>query len=153
MHPISLLRIFFSVIDSTRKLEIQFLNQIYIYISCVLLSRPDDEKNCRFTEGILKDCKIALDLGLGLRRAVDFRYDRENILICGNVGSGKTTFCKMLIERYREAPCFVHTHMIDCRSLKGNIAPRLFRAISGIDCDIMANLRRTSKPFKNFKCV
>lgn len=81
-----------------------------------------NKKNCRFIKGILEDCEITLDLSLGLRRPVDFRYDRENILICGDLGSGKTTICKILIERYREAPCFAHTHMIDCKSLKGNTA-------------------------------
>ncbi|XP_011877701.1 PREDICTED: transitional endoplasmic reticulum ATPase isoform X2 [Vollenhovia emeryi] len=86
----------------------------------------------RFTEGILKDCEIALDLGLGLRRPVDFRYDRENILICGDVGSGKTTLCKMLIERYRGAPCFVHTHVIDCRSLKGKKVETLQKMITSV---------------------
>ncbi|XP_071557616.1 peroxisomal ATPase PEX1 isoform X1 [Temnothorax nylanderi] len=86
----------------------------------------------RCIEGILKDCEIALDLGLGLRRAVDFRYDRENILICGDVGSGKTTFCKMLIERYRDAPCFVHTHVIDCRSLKGKKVETLQKIITSV---------------------
>ncbi|KAL0101615.1 hypothetical protein PUN28_019032 [Cardiocondyla obscurior] len=78
-----------------------------------------EKTSTRYMESALKDCEIALDLSLGLRRAVDLQYDRENILICGDVGSGKTTFCKMLIERYHEAPCFVHTHLIDCRSLKG----------------------------------
>ncbi|XP_025075852.1 uncharacterized protein LOC112553093 [Pogonomyrmex barbatus] len=94
----------------------------------ILKNRLEDNSKAakismRYIEDILKDCEIALDLSLGLRRlAVDFRYDRENVLICGDVGSGKTTICKMLIERYREPPCFVHAHVIDCRSLKGNIA-------------------------------
>nr|XP_012225043.1 PREDICTED: peroxisome biogenesis factor 1 [Linepithema humile] len=78
-----------------------------------------EKTSTRYTEGILKDCEIALDLSLSVRRSVDFRYDRENILICGDLGSGKTTICKMLIERYRDAPCFAYTHMIDCRLLKG----------------------------------
>ncbi|CAL1678759.1 unnamed protein product [Lasius platythorax] len=83
----------------------------------------------RLTKGILEDCEIALDLSLGLRKPVDFRYDRENILICGDLGSGKTTICKMLIVRYREAPCFAHTHMIDCRSLKGKKVETLQKII------------------------
>ncbi|XP_070158629.1 peroxisomal ATPase PEX1 isoform X1 [Polyergus mexicanus] len=82
-----------------------------------------------FTKGILEDCEIALDLSLGLRTPVDFRYDRENILICGDLGSGKTTICKMLIERYREVPYFAHTHTIDCRSLKGKKVETLRKII------------------------
>lgn len=82
----------------------------------------------RYIEGVLKHCEIALDLSLGLRRAVDFRYDRENILIYGDMGSGKTTVCKKLIEHYCEAPYFVHTHTIDCRSLQG----KQMEAIQGI---------------------
>lgn len=82
-------------------------------------------------EDILKDCEIALDLGLSLRRVVNFRYDRENILICGDVGSGKTTICKKLLERYREAPYFVYTHVIECRLLKGNML-----TFCAINCDI-----------------
>lgn len=83
----------------------------------------------RFIKSILEDCEIALDLSLHLRRSMDFRYDQENILICGDLGSGKTTICKMLIERYRDAPCFAHTHMIDCRSLKGKKVETLQKII------------------------
>lgn len=83
----------------------------------------------RFMKSMLEDCEIALDLSLGLRRSVDFRYDRENILICGDLGSGKTTICKILIERYHETPCFAHTHMIDCRSLKGKKVETLQKII------------------------
>ncbi|XP_018399938.1 PREDICTED: peroxisome biogenesis protein 1 [Cyphomyrmex costatus] len=86
----------------------------------------------RCIEDILQHCEIALDLSLGLRRAVDFLYDRENILICGPTGSGKTTVCKKLIERYCEAPCFVHTHMIECRSLKGKKAETMQKIITSV---------------------
>lgn len=103
------------------------------------ISRSGPEENSRLEkistrciEGILKDCELALDLSLGLRRAVDFRYDRENVLICGDVGSGKTTSCKMLIEHYREAPCFVHTHVIDCRTLKGKKVETLQKIITSV---------------------
>ncbi|XP_014481800.1 PREDICTED: peroxisome biogenesis factor 1 isoform X2 [Dinoponera quadriceps] len=77
----------------------------------------------RCVESVLDSCEKALDLGLGLRikpdTKVNFLYDRENILICGDLGSGKTTVCKILIDRCRKEPCFVHTRVIDCRSLKG----------------------------------
>ncbi|XP_018312210.1 peroxisome biogenesis protein 1 [Mycetomoellerius zeteki] len=86
----------------------------------------------RCIEDILKDCEIALDLSLGLRRAVDFRYDRENILICGAMGSGKTTIYKKLIECYCEAPCFVHTHVIECRSLKGKKVETMQKIITSV---------------------
>ncbi|KYN44445.1 Peroxisome biogenesis factor 1 [Trachymyrmex septentrionalis] len=86
----------------------------------------------RCIEGILENCEIALDLSLGLRRAVDFLYDRENILICGAMGSGKTTICKKLIECYCEAPCFVHTHVIDCRLLKGKKVETMQKIITSV---------------------
>ncbi|KYM85704.1 Peroxisome biogenesis factor 1 [Atta colombica] len=86
----------------------------------------------RYIEGILENCEIALDLSLGLRRAVDFWYDRENILICGAMGSGKTTICKKLIQCYCEAPCFVHTHVIDCRSLKGKKVETMQKIITSV---------------------
>ncbi|XP_053998101.1 peroxisomal ATPase PEX1 [Hylaeus anthracinus] len=73
-------------------------------------------------ENTLTECKLSLDLSLGLRKRLGFEYDRENILICGDVGSGKTTICKILVQYLRNAPYFVHTNMIDCRSLKGKKA-------------------------------
>jgi len=73
-------------------------------------------------EGILDKCKIVLDQSLSLRGRMEFLRNRGNILIYGGVGSGKTTVCKMLIEHYCEAPYFVYTFLINCRSLKGNIA-------------------------------
>ncbi|KAL6424824.1 hypothetical protein ACFW04_010032 [Cataglyphis niger] len=118
------------------------MKNLVIHVRSVLSSNDAEiAKNCteeklelkkistRFTKSILEDCEIALDLSLGLRRPVDFRYDRENILICGDLGSGKTTICKILIERYREAPCFAHTHTIDCRSLKGKKVETLQKII------------------------
>ncbi|EFN77746.1 Peroxisome biogenesis factor 1 [Harpegnathos saltator] len=77
----------------------------------------------KYVADVLEGCEKALDLSLGLRIKLDtkvnFYYDRENILICGGLGSGKTTICKTLIERYRKEPRFVYTRVIDCRSLKG----------------------------------
>ncbi|XP_011338168.2 peroxisome biogenesis protein 1 isoform X2 [Ooceraea biroi] len=88
----------------------------------------------RCMKGILDECRIALDLSLGLRGRMEFLYDRENILICGGVGSGKTTVYKMLIEHYCEAPYFVYTFVINCRSLRGKkvetIQPRIKSAMS-----------------------
>lgn len=73
---------------------------------------------------VFDSCENALDLSLGLRikpaTKVDFHYDRENILICGGLGSGKTIICKMLIEHYCKEPRFVYTRVIDCKSLKSN---------------------------------
>ncbi|XP_020300229.1 peroxisome biogenesis factor 1 isoform X2 [Pseudomyrmex gracilis] len=106
------------------------MKNIIVHIRSVLPSDSEISENSfktslklktlsvRYIENILEDCKISLDLSLGLR-PTNFRYDRENILICGNLGSGKTTICRMLIERYQKEPYFVHTHTIDCRSLKG----------------------------------
>ncbi|XP_039312379.1 peroxisome biogenesis factor 1 [Solenopsis invicta] len=98
--------------------------------NCPEESSKAEKISTRCMEDILKDCEIALDLGLSLRRVVNFRYDRENILICGDVGSGKTTICKKLLERYREAPYFVYTHVIECRLLKGKKAETLHEIIT-----------------------
>ncbi|XP_029035401.2 peroxisome biogenesis factor 1 [Osmia bicornis bicornis] len=76
----------------------------------------------RYLSNVLTECQLTLDLSLGLRTRLGFEYDRENILISGVVGSGKTTVCKVLMEYLESPPYFVHTHMIDCRSLKGKKA-------------------------------
>ncbi|XP_015522385.2 peroxisome biogenesis factor 1 isoform X1 [Neodiprion lecontei] len=73
----------------------------------------------RGLRSLLTECKSILELSLGLDRASDFGYDRENILICGKVGSGKTTVGQILKEAFREVPNFVYVHVIDCKSLKG----------------------------------
>ncbi|XP_076242599.1 peroxisomal biogenesis factor 1 [Calliopsis andreniformis] len=83
----------------------------------------------RHLRNILFECQLALDLSLGLRRQLNFEYARENILISGEVGSGKSTICKVLIEHLRSPPYFAHTHMIDCRSLKGKKAEILQKII------------------------
>ena len=84
----------------------------------------------RYLETILAKCYLSLDLSLGLRTRLNFEYDRENILISGEVGSGKTTVCKILTEYLRSAPYFVHTHSIDCRSLKGKKAEILQKTLT-----------------------
>ncbi|KOC60225.1 Peroxisome biogenesis factor 1, partial [Habropoda laboriosa] len=84
----------------------------------------------RYLNKILKECQLALDLSLGLLTQLPFDYDRENILISGEAGSGKTTICKILAKYLQSAPYFVHTHMIDCRSLKGKKAEMLQKIIT-----------------------
>ncbi|XP_043256334.1 peroxisome biogenesis factor 1 [Colletes gigas] len=76
----------------------------------------------RHLKNILSECQLSLDLSLGLRTQLGFEYDRENILISGDVGSGKSTICKILVQFLQNAPYFVHTHVIDCKSLKGKKA-------------------------------
>ncbi|KAG7207684.1 hypothetical protein KM043_009303 [Ampulex compressa] len=73
----------------------------------------------RHLQNILEECDVTLELSLNLCPPLSFKYDRENILLCGDLGSGKTTFCKIVMESLRKAPHFVHTHFMDCRSLKG----------------------------------
>nr|XP_050857822.1 uncharacterized protein LOC127067205 [Vespula vulgaris]XP_050857823.1 uncharacterized protein LOC127067205 [Vespula vulgaris]XP_050857824.1 uncharacterized protein LOC127067205 [Vespula vulgaris]XP_050857826.1 uncharacterized protein LOC127067205 [Vespula vulgaris]XP_050857827.1 uncharacterized protein LOC127067205 [Vespula vulgaris]XP_050857828.1 uncharacterized protein LOC127067205 [Vespula vulgaris]XP_050857829.1 uncharacterized protein LOC127067205 [Vespula vulgaris]XP_050857830.1 unc len=73
----------------------------------------------RYLENILSECQITLDLSLRLNAPTNLEYDRENILICGEIGSGKSTLCKILIKRLQKSPYFVYTHVIDCISLKG----------------------------------
>ncbi|XP_076762251.1 peroxisomal biogenesis factor 1 isoform X2 [Xylocopa sonorina] len=90
----------------------------------------------RHLDHILTECRLALDLSLGLHTQLPFEYDRENILISGEIGSGKTTTCEMLINHLRSSPNFVHTHMLDCRSLKGKKAEMMQKIIttSLIEC-------------------
>ncbi|KAK1126053.1 hypothetical protein K0M31_005580 [Melipona bicolor] len=83
----------------------------------------------RHLSKILSECELALDLSLGLKTQLPFEYEPENILISGVVGSGKTTVCKILIEKLQKPPYFVHTHMVDCRSLKGKKAETLQKII------------------------
>lgn len=83
----------------------------------------------RYLNKILSECELALDLGLGLKTQLPFEYEPENILISGAIGSGKTTICKILVEKLQNPPYFVHTHMMDCRSLKGKKAETLHRII------------------------
>ncbi|KAK9306176.1 hypothetical protein QLX08_003068 [Tetragonisca angustula] len=83
----------------------------------------------RHLNKILSECELALDLSLGLKTQLPFEYEPENILISGVVGSGKTTICKILIEKLQKPPYFVHTHTIDCRSLKGKKAETLQKII------------------------
>ncbi|XP_012541576.1 peroxisome biogenesis protein 1 [Monomorium pharaonis] len=100
-----------------------------IFEKCFQKNTRMEKISTRYIEGILKDCKTVLDLSLGLRR-VDFQYDRENILICGNVGSGKTTICNKLIECYKGAPYFVYTTVIECRLLRGKKAETIQKTLT-----------------------
>nr|XP_003707760.1 PREDICTED: peroxisome biogenesis factor 1 [Megachile rotundata]XP_012151141.1 PREDICTED: peroxisome biogenesis factor 1 [Megachile rotundata]XP_012151142.1 PREDICTED: peroxisome biogenesis factor 1 [Megachile rotundata] len=79
----------------------------------------------RYLKNVLLECELTLDLSLGLRTQLGFEYDRENILISGALGTGKTTVCKILTDYLQKPPYFVHTHAIDCRSLKGKKAEML----------------------------
>ncbi|KAI4503720.1 hypothetical protein M0802_001123 [Mischocyttarus mexicanus] len=97
----------------------------------------DDSKekiSMRYLENILSECQITLDLSLRLIAPADLKYNRENILICGEVGSGKSTLCKILIKRLQKSPYFVYTHVIDCISFKGKkvemLQKNIYAAIS-----------------------
>lgn len=78
---------------------------------------------------VLTECRLALDLSLGLQTQLPFEYNPENILISGVVGSGKTAICKIIEDIMRSPPYFVHTHTIDCRSLKGKKVEMLQKII------------------------
>ncbi|XP_058795595.1 uncharacterized protein LOC131666734 [Phymastichus coffea] len=68
---------------------------------------------------LITECMNVLTLSLGLYNIKKFDYERENILISGATGSGKTTVCKLLRKTLSEPPFFVNTRYINCRSLKG----------------------------------
>lgn len=73
----------------------------------------------RFFEDLLSKCELTLRFSLGLHNIKDLDYDRENILICGEMGSGKTTICQILMNQVQKPPYFIHTHVIECKPLKG----------------------------------
>ncbi|XP_043494802.1 peroxisome biogenesis factor 1 [Polistes fuscatus] len=83
----------------------------------------------RHLENILSECQITLDLSLRLNAPTNLEYNRENILICGEVGSGKSTLCKILMKRLQKSPYFVYTHLIDCISFKGRKVEMLQKII------------------------
>ena len=68
---------------------------------------------------ILTECRSVLTLSLGLHEKADFDFERENILISGSTGSGKTTICNLLGDIFNKAPYYTFTKLIDCKSLKG----------------------------------
>ncbi|XP_051155362.1 peroxisome biogenesis factor 1 [Leptopilina boulardi] len=73
----------------------------------------------RIFDDLLSKCELTLRLSLGLHNIKDLDYNRENILICGDTGSGKTTVCKLLANQIQKPPYFIHTHVIECMPLKG----------------------------------
>ncbi|XP_012262867.2 peroxisome biogenesis factor 1 isoform X1 [Athalia rosae] len=108
------------------------LRNIMFHINDVVPSSENQMENLEQPEGItslnvsmcglksiLSDCQCVLKLSLGIDRTSDSEYDRENILICGKVGSGKTTICQILREAFSEHPNFVYVQMIDAKALKG----------------------------------
>ncbi|XP_033208911.1 peroxisome biogenesis factor 1 isoform X2 [Belonocnema kinseyi] len=109
------------------------------------LSDGEDEENVelridnismRIFDEILSECKLTLDLSLGLHNIKGLEYDRENILICGDVGSGKTTVCRILEDKLRKPPHFIHTRRIDCKRLKGKRVDPISKIIESVlkDC-------------------
>lgn len=68
---------------------------------------------------IISECLPVLNMGLNSCFNNNIIYDRENIIICGDIGSGKTTLCRILSEKMVEAPNFVYTRTVECRKLKG----------------------------------
>lgn len=73
----------------------------------------------RIFKDLLSKCELTLRLSLGLHNIKDLDYNRENILISGEMGSGKSTFCKILVNQIQKPPYFIHTHVIECLPLKG----------------------------------
>ncbi|XP_011299144.1 peroxisome biogenesis factor 1 [Fopius arisanus] len=65
---------------------------------------------------ILEDSVQVLQMGLSPQR---YPFPLENILICGDIGTGKTTFLNFLQHKLRSPPNFMHTIIVDCKKLKG----------------------------------
>ncbi|XP_076222599.1 peroxisomal biogenesis factor 1 isoform X2 [Nomia melanderi] len=129
----------FALIDETVIKKLRIHPRSMAERSHLRISETLDREDCplsqastRHLKHVLTECQLALDFSLGLRAQLDFDYDRENILISGDVGSGKTTVCKMLCEYLENPPYFVHTQMIDCRSLKGKKVEMLQKIITTI---------------------
>ncbi|XP_066588565.1 peroxisomal ATPase PEX1 [Prorops nasuta] len=76
----------------------------------------------RNEEYILEKCMDSLKLSLGFSEWRKINYDRENILICAEAGSGKSVVCKLIKKHMQDAPYFVHTSWIDCKRLQGKKA-------------------------------
>ncbi|XP_063993623.1 uncharacterized protein LOC135171180 isoform X2 [Diachasmimorpha longicaudata] len=49
----------------------------------------------------------------------DYSFPRQNILICGSTGTGKTTLLHHLQQKMENPPNFMNTIFVDCRKLKG----------------------------------
>ncbi|XP_043284431.1 peroxisome biogenesis factor 1 isoform X2 [Venturia canescens] len=81
-------------------------------------------------QSIIKECQIVLELSLGLSNPQSFSYEPGNILICGDIGVGKTTVCKILEDFMRKSPRSVHVHTIECRALKGKRAEAMHKILS-----------------------
>ncbi|XP_023248076.1 peroxisome biogenesis factor 1 [Copidosoma floridanum] len=73
-------------------------------------------------EPVIREATCALRLSLGLHGIRGFDYGRDNALVSGATGSGKTTSCKLLGKLLSEPPYFAHVRFVDCKSLKGKKA-------------------------------
>ncbi|XP_044266288.1 peroxisome biogenesis factor 1 [Tribolium madens] len=61
----------------------------------------------------------------------------ENILITGKPGTGKTTLAKIIAHKINSSPYFVHTKIINCKSIKGKTVESLHRLLSTTFFDLI----------------
>ncbi|XP_044008729.1 peroxisome biogenesis factor 1 isoform X2 [Aphidius gifuensis] len=67
---------------------------------------------------IFEECHMIINLSFDRNF---FSYNRENILICGDIGTGKSTICKLLKQQFESYPKNIYTRFIDCKKLKESI--------------------------------
>ncbi|KAK0173110.1 hypothetical protein PV328_006353 [Microctonus aethiopoides] len=81
----------------------------------------------------LSECRTIFSMSLNTSTANNSPCNSRNILICGNIGSGKTTLCKILNEEMQQSPNFFYTRKIECKKLKG----KKFEVINKLFINIM----------------
>ncbi|XP_034936999.1 peroxisomal ATPase PEX1 isoform X2 [Chelonus insularis] len=68
---------------------------------------------------IINDCKLVFELRLKTCQSSEIIYNKENILICGGTGTGKTILCEIIKQQIQQPPYLFHVETINCKKLKG----------------------------------
>ncbi|KAK0168289.1 hypothetical protein PV327_002113 [Microctonus hyperodae] len=102
--------------------------------NCEIEETPCHHVCLQIMEQNLSECRTIFSMSLNTTSTVnDFPCNSRNILICGNIGSGKSTLCKILNEEMQRSPYYFYTRMIECKKLKG----KKFEVINKLFINIM----------------
>ncbi|CAD6216147.1 GSCOCG00004365001-RA-CDS [Cotesia congregata] len=74
--------------------------------------------NFRTMETIMEECRTICWILLKSYSTKRFQYNRQNILIAGGTGTGKTSICETMLEQLSQSPYYFYTKTIDCKKLK-----------------------------------